>query len=441
MITRSRLRTIGGIALPIIGGMVSQNVVNLVDTAMVGTLGTSALAAVAIGTYATFLATSVIIGLSSGVQTMVARRIGEGRANEAAVPLNGGLFLGLLISLPLIAVAVTFSADVFALMNNDPDVIEQGVDYLDARLFGILAVGLNFAYRGYFNGMRLTKVYLYTLLAMHLCNIGLNYVLIFGHFGFPALGALGAGIASTAAEYLGVLIFSILAFRMARQRGFLSRIPRRETLATMLRLGVPSALREFLFAGSLTVQMWIFGLMGTAEVAVSAVVINLFLVAYLPALGLGLATLTLVSEAVGRKDLADARRWGWEASIITVVTLGALGAVAVFFPNLIMSGFLHDPETLALAHGPFIVMGLFVGATGVSLTLSNALLGAGAARLVMVISVAPRWLISLPLTWWLGPYLGLSLTAVWTANFSVGLLQMIWLAIHWRGKGWEGIKV
>ncbi len=106
-----------------------------------------------------------------------------------------------------------------------------------------------------------------------------------------------------------------------------------------------------------------------------------------------------------------------------------------------MSGFLHDPETLALAWGPFIVMGLFVAATGVSLTLSHALLGAGAARLVMVLSVAPRWLIALPLTWWLGPYLGLSLTVVWTANFSVGLLQMFLFALYWRGSGWERIKV
>jgi putative MATE family efflux protein len=441
MITRTRLRTIGGIALPIIGGMVSQNVVNLVDTAMVGSLGTTALAAVGVGTYATFLATSVVIGLSSGVQTMAARRIGEGRGAEAAVPLNGGLFLALLISLPLMAVAVAFSGDVFALLINDPEVIEQGVDYLDARLLGVLAVGLNFAYRGYWNGLRLAKVYLYTLLVMHLCNIGLNYILIFGHLGFPALGALGAGIASTVAEYLGFVIYSVLAFRMARGRGFLSRIPRRETLVTMLRLGVPSALREFLFAASLVVQMWIFGLMGTAQVAVSSVVINLFLVAYLPALGLGLATLTLVSEALGRKDLADARRWGWEASIVALAALGALGAVAVFFPDLIMSGFLHDPETLALARGPFIVMGLFVAATGVSLVLSNALLGAGAARLVMVLSVAPRWLISLPLTWWLGPYLGLGLTVVWTANFSVGLLQMILFALYWHGGSWERIKI
>jgi len=441
MISCTRLRTIGGIALPIIGGMVSQNVVNLVDTAMVGSLGTSALAAVGVGTYATFLATSVVIGLSSGVQTMAARRVGEGRGGEAAVPLNGGLFLALLISLPLMAVAVAFSGDVFALLINDPEVIDQGVDYLDARLLGVLAVGLNFAYRGYWNGLRLAKVYLYTLLVMHLCNIGLNYVLIFGHLGFPALGALGAGIASTAAEYLGFVIYSVLAFRLARGRGFLSRIPRRETLVTMLRLGVPSALREFLFAGSLVVQMWIFGLMGTAEVAVSAVVINLFLVAYLPGLGVGLATLTLVSEALGRNDLADARRWGWEASTVAMIALGALGAVAVFFPNLIMSGFLHDPDTLALAWGPFIVMGLFVAATGVSLTLSHALLGAGAARLVMVLSVAPRWLIALPLTWWLGPYLGLSLTVVWTANFSVGLLQMFLFALYWRGNGWERIKV
>ncbi len=333
MISRTRLRTIGGLALPIIGGMVSQNVVNLVDTAMVGSLGTSALAAVGVGTYATFLATSVVIGLSSGVQTMAARRVGEGRGGEAAVPLNGGLFLALLISLPLMAVAVAFSGDVFALLINDPEVIDQGVDYLDARLLGVLAVGLNFAYRGYWNGLRLAKVYLYTLLVMHLCNIGLNYVLIFGHLGFPAMGALGAGIASTAAEYLGFVIYSVLAFRLARGRGFLSRIPRRETLVTMLRLGVPSALREFLFAGSLVVQMWIFGLMGTAEVAVSAVVINLFLVAYLPALGVGLATLTLVSEALGRNDLADARRWGWEASTVAMIALGALGAVAVFSPT------------------------------------------------------------------------------------------------------------
>ncbi len=127
--------------------------------------------------------------------------------------------------------------------------------------------------------------------------------------------------------------------------------------------------------------------------------------------------------------------------MVTMLALGTLGGAAVFFPDLIMSGFLHSREALDLARGPFIAMGLFVGATGVSLTLANALLGAGAARLVMFVSTVPRWLIGLPLTWWLGPYLGLSLTIVWTANFSVGLLQMILFALYWRGKSWERITV
>lgn len=441
MIERQRLRTVSAIALPIVGGMVSMNIVNLVDTAMVGTLGTISLAAVGIGTYATFLATSLVIGLAAGVQTMVARRVGENRAGEAAVPLNGGLLLAVLISLPLIAVALSFSREIFSLLNGDPEVIEQGVGYLDARLCGILAVGLNYSYRGYWNGLRLSKIYLYTLLAMHVCNVVLNYALIFGNFGFPALGALGAGVASTIAEYLGTLIYTVLAWRLARSRGFLARIPRLETLATMVRLGVPSALREFLFACSLAVQMWIFGLMGTTEVAVSAVVINVFLVAYLPGVGLGVATLTLVSEAIGRGDLADARRWGWEVCRIAILVMGALGSLALIFPDVIMSGFLYEAEALAMARGPFMVMGGFVGVFGATLILSHALLGAGAAKSVLVISIGPRWLIGLPAIWLLGPYLGFDLTITWLGGFSGGLIEIMLLAAFWHGRGWERIKV
>ncbi|MDH3924717.1 MAG: MATE family efflux transporter, partial [Xanthomonadales bacterium] len=98
---RDRRGMIWGIALPIMGGMMSQNVLNLVDIGMVGRLGDSALAATGIGGFTNYLAISFIIGLSAGVQALAARRVGEGRDSETAIPLNGGLLLALMIGLPL----------------------------------------------------------------------------------------------------------------------------------------------------------------------------------------------------------------------------------------------------------------------------------------------------------------------------------------------------
>ena len=115
-----RLRTILNLALPIIGGMVSQNVLNLVDTAMVGALGPAALAAVGVAGFARFMAAATIMGLASGVQAMTARRLGEGRASECAVPLNGGLLLALAIGAPLAAVLFVLAPDLFPYLNATP---------------------------------------------------------------------------------------------------------------------------------------------------------------------------------------------------------------------------------------------------------------------------------------------------------------------------------
>ena len=122
-----RLRTVLDLSLPIVGGMASQNVLNLVDIAMVGTLGPVALAAVGLGSFANFMAMALVMGLSSGVQAMAARRKGEGRESEMAVALNGGLLLAIMIGLPILILLLWQAPVLFALLIDDPAVIAEGV--------------------------------------------------------------------------------------------------------------------------------------------------------------------------------------------------------------------------------------------------------------------------------------------------------------------------
>jgi len=441
MLSRDRARRITVLGLPIIGAMVSQNILNLVDTAMVGVLGPQQLAAVGVGSFANFMAAAMVIGLSTGVQAMASRRKGEGRMDEMAVPLNGGLFLALVIGLPLSIVLFVTAPVLFPLINGDPDVIADGVPYLQMRLMGVVAIGMNFSYRGYWNGVSRSGLYLKTLLTMHASNVVLNYVLIFGKFGLPAMGAEGAGLGTTLSLFLGTAIYTGFAFKFARPHGFLHRLPRSETMATLLRLAIPSAIQQFLFAGGFTVFFWIVGQVGTDEVAVSNVMVNLLLVAILPGMALGMAALTLVGEALGRKEPNDAKQWGWDAAKVAMLVLGTLGAIGFLFPELLLSGFIHVDSIIDLGRHPVQLLGATMIFEGAGLVLLNALLGAGAARQVMIVSIGTQWLVGLPMAWLVGPYLGLGLLWVWGANSAYRILQTAIFAVLWRRGKWAAIKV
>lgn len=438
---RWRLNRIGQLALPIVGGMVSQTVLNLVDTAMVGFLGKDALAGVGTASFAAFMATALVMGLSSGVQAMSARRIGEGRADEAAVPLTGGLVLALLIGLPVTVAMLTFSSTLLPLINATPGVVEAGLPYFDARLLGVVATGINFAFRGYWTGVSQSRHYLHTLLIIQVANVVISYVLIFGKFGFPELGTQGAGLGTTISLFLGTAVYFVLGWKNARKNGFLRRIPRQETMFAMLRLSVPAAIQEFLFAAGFTAIFWIVGRIGTAEVAATNVLINLALVAILPAVGLGMAALTLVSEALGRKDAEEASRWAWDVVKVAVASIGLLGLPALVVPDLVLAGFIHDPEVVAMARSSLRLMGATIAIDGIGLVLLHALLGAGAARQVMVVAVGSQWLVGLPLAWLAGPYLGLGLFAVWVTQAAYRIFQAAVFMALWRRRGWVGIKV
>lgn len=439
---KDRLKRVMGLALPIMGGMVSQNVMNLVDTGMVGQLGKASLAAVGMASFATFLSQAFLMGLSSGVQAMAARRQGEGRDDCTAVPLNGGLLLAVAAALPLSAVLFFAAPHLFPFLNDDPEVIAVGVPYWQTRILGIAAVASNFCFRGYWNGVNLSKLYLRTLVQMHVVNLFLNYVLIFGKFGFPELGATGAAIGTTVSTFVGTATYIVLALKHAKGGGFLKGLPDKETVRTMLKLSVPNGLQQVFFAGGLTCLFWIIGKIGTAELAAANVLINVNLVGILPALGLGLAASSLVGQALGRGDAEDARRWGWDVVRVGFLVLGCIAAPMVLFPEAILDVFVgDDPHVIEAGALPLRIGGLGLLLESVGMVLMNALLGAGDTRRVALIATGLQWFVQLPLVYLVGPVMGFGLLGVWLVQGGGRALQTVVFAALWQKDGWQKIKL
>ena len=438
---RDRRRALLALALPIVGGMISQNVLNLVDIGMVGRLGTTALAAAGLGSFVNWLSMAFILGLSTGVQAICARRAGQQAHGDIAVPLNGGLILALVLGLPLALLVIAFAPPLLAVVNPDDEVVREATPYLQVRLAALVAVGMNFSFRGYWSAVHKTTLYLVTLLIMHSINIFLNWVLIFGNLGAPAMGVTGAGLATTLSIYIGTLIYVAFGIRHAWHEGFLHRLPTRRTLIDQLRLSLPASLQQLFFAGGMVALITIVGYVGTRELAAAHVLLTLGLLIVLPAIALGIATATMVGNALGRGNVEDARLWGWQATLFVGAIGLVMGVAIVAFGKPILSVFLTDPATLQVAYPPLLITAAVIAFDIAGLVMMHALLGAGATGTVMKISVICQWLVFLPLAALAGPVLGFGLLGVWILQALYRLGQTAWFSWAWYRGDWQSIKV
>ena len=441
IIDKHRRSRILGLALPIIGGMMSQNILNIVDTVMVGHLGDAALAAVGLAGFLSFLSMALILGISVGVQTAASRRKGEGRFDEMAVALNAGLLVVLCVGPVLSGVLYYLAPVFFPYLVDDPEVVALGTPYLQIRLLAIIFVATNFAFRGYWSAVDRSRLYMITLLIMHACNIAINYVLIFGKFGFPELGVTGAAIGTAGSTAIGSAIYIFLGFKYSRGEGFFQKKPTRKDVKQIVRLSIPSGIQQLFFSAGMTMMYWVIAQIGTAELAAASVLMNITLIAFLPGMGLGLSASTLVGQALGRGDPADAKQWAWDVVKVAIILLGLLGIPMVVMPDLMLSIFLHNPDTLDVARAPIRLIGATMAVEAIGIVLMHALLGAGDVHRVMRISIACQWLYFLPLAYLIGPVLGYGLIGVWLLNISYRILVATVFALLWQRGKWASIRV
>ncbi len=435
---RSQIFAIGG---PIMLAQLSQGMTNVVGTAMVASLDdTQALAGVGIGTYASLLTCFFVLGFSVAVQTLVARRIGQQRPDDIFEPLNAGLTIMLCAGLIITAGVFYLAPTLMSLLSNDAVVSQHAADYYRYRSLSVAALGINFCCRGFLSGIRKTQYDMAILLVVQSSNMLLCYLLIFGHWGLPAMGAAGAGLAACLSIFIGTLVYVPATFH--RQWQQLIKPPQLATISTVIRLGLPNSSQQFFISMATLVLYWLLGKAGTEDLAIAHAINNIALLVILAGNGFGTAATTLVSQAIGRQELDDAYHWGLDCAKTALPLLCLAALPLLLWPAAILQLFIpDDPALIELAVTPLYITFFIIVVRVLTRVFGQALLGAGDAKRVMLSYALQQWGFFLPAAAIACLAFGAGITAIWLIQAASWSLQLALCLCLWQRKGWINSRI
>lgn len=435
--SKERLNKILTLGLPIIAGMMSQNIFNLVDTMMVGRLGPKELAAVGTAGMMVFTFTGFVFGVNSGVQAIAARLKGENKISEIAIALNNGLIFSFLSSIIITIVAIAISKPMFMMLCNDTDIAKLASDYFVIRMTVCIFAISNYAFRGYWNAIDKSKVYMSSLIIMNLLNILLNYLLIFGNFGFPRLGVNGSALSTAIATVIGTSFYFLIAYKDSRQEGFLKKLPSLNEFLLLARISLISSSETVLTMLNCAFMYWVAGRISPYALAGINILINMQLVVYLPAIALGITLGTLSGQALGRGDKEDAHKWGIDMLKVGTILSCMLALPYLLFPEQILRLFTDSQEVISASVNSTRIMGITLGLEVLAFIFLDALKSLGYVSTPMLMMTICNWLIFAPLISALVFYFHQGLFSIWVAQSLVNFLLGYLLFREWQKRHWQ----
>ncbi len=408
------------VALPAIAGLSSQMVVSLVDTSMVGLLdeATYALAAMGIGVLATWALISFFSSLATGIHVIVARKYGQADYISCGITLNNSILIALVIGIIVAAVGVFFANPIAHLFAADPIVGDYASDYIFYRFLGIPFFLISVSYRGFFFGISKTKIFMISGVITNLLNIIFNYMLIYGELGFPRMGLAGAGLGSTFAtafDPMFYLFIILLPSYRKRFQNFKNLIIDKNIISAIFKISLPVSFQNvFILIGFLSF-IAIIGLIGIVEQAATQAIISTLFISFLPCFGFGIAVQTLVGNNLGAGKYNLAKIYGFETAKVATVYTVILGILFMSIPQYVLLIVTNNQSIIEMAIPALRVAGFTQLFYGVGIVLANGLQAAGRTMYVMKGEVIANLLILVPLSYFLGVYLGLGFTWAWLA--------------------------
>tara|TARA_Y100000385_G_scaffold289973_1_gene361251 strand:+ start:10372 stop:11757 length:1386 start_codon:yes stop_codon:yes gene_type:complete len=417
------------LAAPVIMGMLGHTFVGLVDNIMVGQLGSAELAAVSLGNSFFFVAMSLGIGFSTAITPLVAEADSEGDFKKGKSAFKHGFFLCIVLSLVLFGL-ILLAKPLMYFMKQPEEVVVLTMPYLDVIAVSLIPLIIFQGFKQFSDGLSLTKHAMYATILANAINIALNYILIFGKFGFPKMGIVGAGVGTLVSRVFMIVIIWILLKNTKEARAFVTNIKLfildRGMLKKILNLGLPSAMQMFFEVAIFTSAIWLSGLLGKNAQAANQIALNLSSMTFMIAMGLSVTAMIRVGNQKGLKNYLELQRIAKSIFLMGLMFASIFALLFLIFHDVFpalyldledVNNYLDNQEVVAIASKLLVIAALFQISDSTQVVFLGALRGLQDVKIPTLLTFVSYWMIGFPTSYFLGKDTAYGSTGIW-----IGLL-------------------
>jgi len=432
---KPELRAMIALAVPVVLSELGWMAQGVVDNIMVGRLGPAAIGAVSLGNALYYTPSLFGIGLLLGLDTLVSQAYGRHDHDECHRWLAQGVYLACIVT-PLLMLLVQLLSYGLPRFGVNPAVADPASSYLRILNWSTLPLLLYGGTRRYLQGVGQVQVITLTYVFANLLNWGGDWVLIYGHWGLPALGVDGSAISTCIARVGMAIAMLACAWRYERKRGHpLFRHWAGPSLAQMrrlLRLGAPAAGQILLEVGAWNLSTFSAGYLTPVALATHAIALNYASISYMVPLGVSAAAAVSVGHAIGAGDPARARRAGWLALALGTSFMICAGVAFLVVPRPLISLYTTDPRVLAVGPTLLWIAAAFQIFDGIQTVCTGALRGLGETRVPMLANFIGYWILGLPLGLTLCFILRWGIYGMWIGLTLALIVISLTLLARWR---------
>lgn len=411
------------LAYPVVLSQLGHIMVGVVDTAMVGQIGTVEQAAVALSNSLYTLVLVFGLGVSYGVTPLVAAADSSKDIGLNAQLLRHGIVINTVLGI-LLFVLLFFSSPVLNLFDQKPEVVDLAIPFLNVMMLGMIPLCIFSGFKQFTEGLSFTGIAMLITIGSNLLNVLLNYLMIFGHWGFPEMGLMGSCWASFIARMVMAIAMFLYVYynRHFRQyrAGFSFRNLSKELTKKILNIGIPSGLQWVFEVGAFAFAVIMIGWISPNAQAAHQVALSIAATTYMMASGLSAAASVRVGNMAGLHNREGVRIAGFSAFIMVLAFMSICALCFILFKDSLPVIFNKDTEVISIASALLVIAAFFQLSDGVQVVGLGALRGVKDVTLPTIITLVAYWVIGLPMSYVFAFKMGLGAEGVWY-GLSLGL--------------------
>lgn len=439
-------RDIVRIAWPSLVELLLTQLASMVDMMMVGQLGSAALSAVGLTTQPKFLLMTLIMSLNVGATAMVARHKGAGNKEKAFLILRQSLMLNTIIAVLMTVIGIWAAEPLVIFMGAQEDTVKDATIYLQIQMAGFISIGITSSITSCLRGAGDSRTAMVYNVTANVVNVILNYLLIYGKFGFPRMEVAGASLATIIGQFVAMFM-AVYAVMKKNDKQYLQLhikdgfLPDFAALKDIVQIGLPAMMEQLVMrAGMIIFAKTVAGL-GTVSYAIHQVCMNILSMSFMLGQAFAVSATSLVGQSLGKKRSDMAKTYASRVSSIGFVFSFILGMVFLLFGEQIVSLYSNETEVIETGAVMLRYVALVQPFQGAQFILAGALRGAGDTKVTAMITFLTVLLVRTSVAIVLINVVGIGLSGAWIAVAADQLLRSTLVFLRYRGGKWMYMRL